>query len=303
MKSYFNNKDKKIIIRMMAGLGNQMFQYAVGRGLSEKKNCPLWLDTYSFKHDRSFNRIYLLSKYNIKYDKVFNSDSFFLKKFFKPLYRLFKKISITTIKEPLIAEYSKEVFRERILTGKQVYKIQEKFDFNKTIELAGFWQSEEYFKNIKNHICKELTLKVTAVSEQKIHILDKIKQTSSSVCLGVRRYSDTTRHFKQDEHYYAEAIEFISKKINKPVFYVFSIEADWVRKNINFRNHEVVYIVPTEDPCEDLELIRACRNFIISNSSYYWWGAYLAENTKKIVVAPKQGWVIENPLPHNWIVL
>jgi len=303
MRGYFSKKDKKVIIKIMAGLGNQMFQYATGRGLSDKKDCSLWLDTFTFKHDRSFNRTFLLDKYNIKYDQIFDSDTFSIKKYAKPIFNLIKKKSISTVKEPLNDEYKKEVFRKNVLTGKQVYKIQTDFDFNKTVELDGFWQSEEYFSNIKEDICKELTLKVNAVSKQKMKILDNIKQTNSSVCIGVRRYSDTTRHFKQDEDYYSEAIEFISKKITKPVFYVFSIEADWVRDNINFRNHEVKYVDPTEDPCEDLELIRACSHFIISNSSYYWWGAYLAENKGKIVIAPKQGWVVENPVPENWFTL
>ena len=88
-------------------------------------------------------------------------------------------------------------------------------------------------------------------------------------------------------------MQYISGKINSPVFYFFSNTHDdinWLRENYEFPNYNVKYIDLNNPDYEELRLMYSCRHFIIANSSLSWWGSYLSGNPEKIICAPSK-WV------------
>ena len=90
-----------------------------------------------------------------------------------------------------------------------------------------------------------------------------------------------------DSNYFYDAIKIIKKRIDKPVFIVFSDDIEWVKNNMNFGAD--TYYESGEDPIwEKIRLMYTCKHFIISNSTFSWWAQYLSDNKQKIVIAPKR---------------
>jgi hypothetical protein len=98
-------------------------------------------------------------------------------------------------------------------------------------------------------------------------------------------------------------------KVEKPHFYIFSDDPNWSQQHITI-DAPTTYVRnnPSDRNYEDLRLMTYCRHFIIANSSFSWWGAWLSSNRQKIVVAPAQ-WFNEvrynddDRLPKEWIRL
>jgi len=103
---------------------------------------------------------------------------------------------------------------------------------------------------------------------------------------------------------FQKAIAAIKEHVKQPVFFFFSDDINWVKNNI-ICNDECYF----EDNCnpiwECLRLMYSCKHFIISNSTFSWWGQYLSRNENKLVVAPSIWYNIENETAHlledNWI--
>lgn len=168
--------------------------------------------------------------------------------------------------------------------------------------IDGFFQSEKYFNHHRDAILSLLQIPdsvMSVINEKYSHILNT-KTTS----LHVRR-GDYVRHPNHHptcgDEYYREAI---SKIDGETTLVVFSDDIDWCKKNLNYDN--IIYIENEKDYIE-LYLMSLCDNNIIANSSFSWWGAWLNQNNKKIVVGPKQwfGSSITHDdsdiLPESWI--
>jgi hypothetical protein len=177
------------------------------------------------------------------------------------------------------------------------------------IILDGYWQSEEYFKDIRDIILDDLTLLSSPDKENK-KMLKRIN-ISNSVCLHVRRDDYVSNPLLQKFHgnltqdYYKKAIGSICDRISDPEFFIFSDEPEWCKRNISTnRPHTYVDINGPDKAPEDLRLMSACKHFIIANSSFSWWAAWLAEKDGTIIIAPKR-WYREKDegdiVPKRWL--
>jgi hypothetical protein len=271
---------------LAGGMGNQMFQYAAGRYLSEKHQTTLKLDL-SFLLDRTPQKGYVYRDYDLN---LFNIQENFAhpnevvsfgkhRRLGRVLYMIRQK---TNPNLPLYVRESPYHFDPRFfLIPGHAY-------------IEGFWQSEKYFKDIEHIIRKEFTFR-DDLDERGHEMAKKIKEVNS-VCVNIRRGDYVSipktylHHGVCDEDYFDRAVQMIADKISNPHFFVFSDDVEWCRDNLHF---DYPSTVVTQDYAgkqfgQKLHLMTLCQHYIIPNSSFGWWAAWLNPNPDKIVIAPLQ---------------
>ncbi|MCS2670285.1 alpha-1,2-fucosyltransferase [Bacteroides fragilis] len=90
--------------------------------------------------------------------------------------------------------------------------------------------------------------------------------------------------------------------MDNPTFFIFSEDQEWVKNNLEQKSNFIM-ISPKEgnySALNDMYLISLCKHHIVSNSSFYWWGAWLANNKNKIVVA-SDCFLNPQSIPDSWI--
>jgi len=274
-----------VIIKIKGGLGNQLFQYAAGRAVALHQNVSLKLDTTMFESYK-FHNGYRLDQYAIQAEIATKNEIVNLKGGNNVLFSALRKVGFVKRKH-----YFKE--KRSSCFDASVFK-------NKSIYLDGYWQNELYFSNIRELLLRELS-PVSSLNDLGCGYLEAIKK-SNSVSLHVRRgdYLHSKNINVLDIDYYVEAVEHIRKYVEKPTFYIFSDDLDWCKKSLGFLDG-CTYVGNTQTEMDDLKLMSFCRHNIIANSSFSWWGAWLNQNPKKIVIAPK-GWLISDPGSGNVIL-
>ncbi len=307
----------KVVIELAGGLGNQLFQYSFARSLALRNNVPLWLDISSFKRDFLYKCKFNLDKFNIKADKIIQDsycgrDSRITNKFL----RIYQK------SEDLLIPFHKKFFlSESSLRGKSTscnlsFKeggwvvsyspLIQNFQVNKTVILDGSFQSPAYFDEFAPVLKKDLSLKTYPKSNSDT--LKQIRDTES-VCVGVRRYGDgnaSDYHYICQKDFYHKAFEIMESRLTNPHYFIFTLEPDWVRKNLKIPGPYT--IVGAEDnrskAADDFEQMLECKHFIMSNSTYYWWAAWLSHSSsEKVIIAPRLGWFNKDSIPSDWVLI
>jgi hypothetical protein len=291
-----------IIIKLMGGLGNQMFQYALGRQLSIKYNIPFKLDL-SFLLDRSKKSNFTYRNYDLdifaispafaNYFESLNGESPRYKKYIN-LGMNFLRISPFTVVQEKTFNFDKEIL--------------EKPD---NCYFVGYWQSEKYFKAIESTIRNDFSLG----ADPDLSLSNQI-QSSESICLNVRRGDYVTNPVTNKHHgvcnaeYFYKAIDKIKNFTEKPKIFVFSDDITWCIENLMFEDPTVfvTHNYAGKKFEKYLKLMSLCKYFIIPNSSFGWWAAWLSSFPQKKVIAP-HNW-IANPdintddlLPADWITI
>jgi hypothetical protein len=255
-------------MKLMGGLGNQMFQYALGKKLSIQHNTKLCLDISSFDSDKL--RIYDLD--------------------------IFKNIHEETIysQSGLIIRESQFKFSPSILGISDGY-------------LDGYWQTYKYFDDIKNIIKNDFKFK-NEILDNSREILNDIKN-KNSVLINIRRTDYLTKsnfHNFIGTDYVMKAVEIIESKILEPHYFIFSDDIEWCKENIKLENMTIVDHSHKGYKFDNyLQLMIECKNFIIPNSSFAWWAAWLSNNEDKNVIAPIKWFEVgidtSDLIPKNWI--
>lgn len=267
----------KIICGISGGLGNQMFQYAYGRALSKRCGGELLLDLSWF--DESYttvtNRPLGLDLFNFDYKVASEEDILNIKgrgKRKKGLKKLLSFDNSNFIKE------NHYHFDESLLNVK------------KDSYFSGYFQSEKYFSDFEELIKSDFAFKDELNDDYKK--LSQLMDNENSVGIHIRRgdyvndKNTSIHHGVCSVEYYKEALKIISEKVKDPVFYFFSDDLDWVKDNLNI-DGDVVYVESSlAKDHEDMQLMTMCKHFIIANSSFSWWGAWLSVDKDKTVIAP-----------------
>lgn len=246
-----------IIARLIGGLGNQMFQYAIARHLALVHDADLKLDLSEFEKYKLHS--YSLQHFNIIENHASDED-----------------LSVV------------ESIKERHFHFNEDFKLIA----NDSL-LNGYWQSEKYFHEIRETILSDFSVK-EALSGTDLEVSKRIGD-SNSVSLHIRRTDYVTGSYNDqifdvlDLSYYQRAVEDLSARQDELKLFIFSDDPDWVRSNVNF-DLPVEYVVHNnaETNYEDLRLMSLCQHNIIANSSFSWWGAWLNDHANKRVYAPVQ---------------
>jgi hypothetical protein len=268
-----------IVVRLKGGLGNQMFQYALGRVLALKNNDKLKLDV-SFYESRTsaVARAFSLDIFNTKVEIATNSEI------------------------PCVFLFWRRTREKYFYFDKRILELQG------MLYLDGDWQSPKYFEGFEEIIRQDFSLKNPPALN--IQNLAKEIQNSESLCIHVRRgdYVGHKVHDVVNLEYYKNGVEHINQKTKIDKIYMFSDDIEWCRTNFSFE-------IPTEFVGQEyagrkdeghMYLMSQSKHFIIANSSFSWWGAWLSESKDKIVICPKQWFTNESIntsdlIPKAWI--
>lgn len=251
-------------------LGNQMFQFAALKGIA--RNCGF--------------------EYCIPPSQ--NKDEWKEHQLFIP----FKMESVSSLNIQYI-----DVGRPTI--------IESSFSFNEKIfnecpdwtSIQGFFQSEKYFKHIENEIRSDFTFKDEIIEPCE----EMISQLyDSPIALHIRRtdYITNPNHTVLGLDYYQKALEQFD---NESVL-VFSDDPEWCNQQELFSSDRFL-IAEGNINYIDLCLISLCSGHIIANSSFSWWGAWLAKSNK--VIAPSRWFGGSNNehldtkdlIPETWMII
>lgn len=260
------------VVRVIGGLGNQMFQYAFYLALRNRyKNVKL--DIGAYKH-------YKLHDYQI--EDVFNLKELkFATRLEVLFFRIFKKLQV--VKEDTL--YHPEVLD---IKGCRYY--------------AGYWNSEKYYTEVMNNVKLSFNFK-NKLNNKNQEIVNEIKNTNS-VSVHIRRgdyiSSDLNRQIYGNIctlNYYKKALLKIEETVENPNYFIFSNDIEWCKENLKIQNAKFINWNTGKENYIDMQLMSLCKYNIIANSSFSWWGAWLNENKNKIVISPSK--FFNDILPSN----
>ena len=295
-----------VVIRLVGGLGNQMFQYAAALGLAARQNRILKVDTSGCVTCQ--HRPYQLDCLKVPQDLYTGA------RLFQPVSNLIADRVIQMIKLDVLKA---GVFRKGVYREPHYHFDPAFFDLSGTeILLNGYFQSPRYFESVVELLRKRFQ-PAAALSAMAADWAAKIAASPCSVSLHVRRgdYLEAPHSALQDaldRGYYDRAVNLIQCLAGETAeFFLFSDEPDFVAEA--FADLPRAHVVRS-DPhksWEDMFLMARCRHNIIANSSYSWWGAWLNPGEDKRVIAPVR-WLtsaemaVRNVLdlyPDDWILL
>lgn len=276
-----------IVVKLMGGLGNQMFQYAAAKCIAVKRGAPLKLDVslYDTFQDGLTPRRFELGCFAFEYD-------------------------IASEQEIMLARNGRgfRYIRENAPGFERAF-----FRFPDNVYLDGYWQSERYFKDIKDVVREDFIFRESQTGINKK--MAEIILSGGSVSVHIRRTDYVSNpeinmhHGVCELEYYLAAVAEIESRVKDPYYFVFADDIDWARKNFKIRRPiEIIAHNKGENSFEDMRLMSQCKHNIIANSTFSWWGAWLNDNPEKIIVSPRK-WFRDGSgrkseiVPEGWVKL
>lgn len=290
-----------IISKLLGGLGNQMFQYAVAKVIAQKHSTELKFDLRGLFAGEDVRKTYELDIFGIPEVQASRKEYF---PYFRNSIYGSKKIWNFIKKKKNIIHYKEKdfSFNPDLLSNS-----------TENMLLRGLFQSEKYFVHKRDLILKEFTFKEPLSGKNKK--MSETLQSENSVAVHIRRgefaaNKDINQKIGTTSlDYYNKAIDYIREKVENPKFYIFSDSPEWVKENFKILENAVqIDWNSGKESYRDMQLMSLCKHNIIANSTFSWWGAWLNQNSEKIVIAPKQwfsGWDYDTKdlIPENWIRL
>lgn len=284
-----------IVVKIKSGLGNQMFQYALGRRLSLEWCNELKFDISWFSNINSneTQRKLEIDQFNIKINRATDEE------IIKSMHGFFVR-SITKFIDRIMGRLDRNHFYKfyRGLLKKK-----------KLVYLDGYFQNFNYFNSVRDVLLGDFALKNGFSNEAK-KIKEDIESADQSVAMHIRRgdFVTTCKNWNGlcDINYYRNALAEIQKKYAKTKLYIYSDDIKWAQENLKFDSQMIFVSRPNLSSVEELMLMSLCKHQIIANSTFSWWAAWLNQNNQKIVIAPVRWLLADNIdtsglLPADWV--
>lgn len=266
-------------------------------------NVELVIDSISgFANDHDYQRRYQLDHFNISCRKATASERL------EPLSRA--------------RRYLKRRFSSRLPLESRSYIQQEFIDFDErllrvkpcgVVYLEGYWQGEGYFKDVEDVIRADLVIR-PPTDEANLNMATQIR-TQNAVAVHVRFFDAPAEAGINNAptDYYAHAIARMETLAPEAHYFVFSDQPNAALKRIPLPEDRITLVAHNkgdESAYADLWLMIQCKHHIIANSTFSWWGAWLAKSLGQHVIAPgfemregKMWWGFDGLLPQEWIRL
>lgn len=274
------------LIKMIGGLGNQMFIYAFY--LQMRKRFPgTRIDLSDMRHYHAHNGYEL--------DRVFGiSDREFC--IAKPLKKVLEFLFFKVILE-----------RKQNLETMEAFTKSYAYPF---LYFKGFYQSERFFKDVESEVRQAFAFDMSKANAESQALAQQIQKNPHAVSLHVRRGDYMEPKFYKrygtvcSQAYFQRAVEMMLAQVPQAHFYIFSDDVEWVQQNLRLPRATVVSCNRGADSWQDMMLMSLCRHNIICNSTFSWWGAWLNAHPEKRVIAPSR-WLADTDMPYiipeTWI--
>ena len=301
---------RKVVVRLKGGLGNQLFCYAAARRLAWANEAELVLDAVTgFKYDHLYRRSYALGCFRIPVRLATPAEQM------EPLGRV-RRLFARKLSE-----------RKPLAQRRYIQQVGVDFDpdivalrlQDGTTYFDAFGQSEHYFADIRPQLLQDLMMSGPQ-NRDNVTMARQI-ESSQSVALHVRWFDagDGAYSSNMSMVYYAAAIPRLLAKIPDAHFFIFSDQPEQTAILLAPLIQGLPYTVVSQNAERgnadgDFWLMRRCQHFIIGNSTFAWWAAWLGEHSHDgtHVIAPKcnmdpkgrvTAWGFPGLLPERWMLL
>ncbi len=280
----------------MGGLGNQMFEYAAAFAFAERTGRTIRFDTSFFAHDE-FRRRFALDAFKLDVRNVGAAAHIR----FRVLTWLAKRGLGRFLQAPKVLQDREEGYDPEL------------FNVSSPVILSGYWQSYRYSEGVEVPLRRRFEFRRKPPSAVAAWI-ERIATLPNATALHVRRKDYVNNpgaarvHGCCDANYYQRAVKQLVEGGVQPHLFIFSDDPEWAQANLRFELP--VNIVSGQGgwpDSEDLRMMVACRHFIIANSTFSWWAAWLGKRAGSIVIAPARWYVGKQEprdlVPLSWIRL
>lgn len=274
---------KKIYVLIKGGLGNQLFQYALALTLKKKHGGDIIL-IRNITHINNTPRELKLNFLDSKISKI------------------------NTMINLLFFYFIKLPFFIQRITEKNGFKYEKINIKKKSIFINGYWQSFKYFEHDFDLIDQSIFANIQL--NENYNKFKQIIVSNVSAALHIRRGDYVTNknansfHGLLDLSYYELAIKTLNQKFDNLKYFIFSDDIAWCKKNFNSKNY-IFIDLEFPDEVQEIKLMSMCSHFIISNSTFSWWPAFISKKENKQVVCPKKWTTKQNDysdlIPQEWI--
>lgn len=274
-----------VVVKIGDGMGNQLFNYACGYATARRDNDTLMLDTSEC--DNSTLRDFELDNFHLKYDA---RESFPNRTVWQKIYkRLRRNLKYRVIKERgayahehyAPADVDTRIYRKKRLRNKYLH---------------GYWQYLPYFEEYLDEILAMMTPAYEQSDTVKQMILEF--QTTNTCAVHVRG-GDIVGPGRT---FFEKALERMGREQPGVRFIVFTNDMERAKEALPKDGVTYIADMGKFSDVDEFFLMAACRNQIISNSTYSTWAAYLNPNPEKKVIMPDYELGEYLCLP-GWIVL
>jgi hypothetical protein len=271
-----------IVSRLHGGLGNQLFAYATGYALARRTKASHKVDTRVFSE--AGERPFALSDFDLPLDEATPGELHAVAPQWGPWWK----------NKLILWRQRRTPFARRRWVREETLDFDPRLaDVRPPAYLDGWWQSEKYFAAHADEIRGMFRPRASAVA--RVGTLAARLAASDAIAVHVRRgdYVDQAHiaafHGLCSADYYAQAIAWIRERRPNAPLVLFSDDPAWTRAQFgSWANARMIVGEPQHSAIEDFALLASCRHFVIANSSFSWWAAWLGGSPEKLVVAPRR---------------
>ena len=296
-----------IVIRLWGGLGNQMFQYAFGYAQARKRNTELLLDT------RFFTEKFLMQNPRFSQQKL---NLLNMPITFREQINQQNELSfVNMLQSKNVNRILRLLPRFSVPVGQMKYVKETRLEYlpyidsikSKNLYFDGYWQSEAYFEAYKEQLVQQfIHMTPDAVRYVNEHVYTETNSVSLHMRLG--DYSKKKTYSRQINSvlkptYYMDAISWMKQHVDHPRFFIFTNDKKKAKEILGEKDY---FVYVNEDgsmsDMDEFHIMSCCTNHIISNSTFSWWAAWLAQSDG-ITLVPNVFFGNQDIIPTRWIKL
>lgn len=291
-----------VTVKIVGGLGNQLFCYATARALALRAGADLELDIDFFRADVRYAREYRLDRFRLAPHRLRSTRRWLPRAWDSRWWRVKRSLARRGLVPGLTAiiERDAKAFHEELLQCRVEGRLL----------LDGYWQDERYFLSARSQLIEEL--QVLEAPDARHRVLGETLRATHSVAVHCRRHhhrrADGSVHPARgrtglDVQYYRRALALLAERVRPEHLYLFGDEPAWLTDALpdGIPRTVVDWNAHPGGEVWDLWLMTQCRHSIVSNSTLSWWGAWLGIHDGTVIAPRPQDLEYTVPNARGWL--